>query len=802
MKRSDIFLRPEDEMEFMPIIPLNEDEAENTDETSIPADLPLLPLRNTVLFPGVVLPITVGRDRSIKAVNDVYKTDKLVGVVAQKDSGVEDPTANDLENTGTVAKIIKLIKMPDGGTTIIIQGRKRFAIEKIIAEDPYFRATIHLLEEDKVNMENDQHFAATVSSIKDLAAQIILLSPNMPSEASVILKNIENPSFLIHFVSSNISSDLKEKQDLLEMNDIKVRAEKLMHLLNRELQFAELKNQLTTRTKTELDKQQKEYFLQQQLKSIKEELGGDVNEREIREMQKKADAKKWPDTAKEAFKKGIEKLERMHVSTPDYSVVYNHLDLMLELPWDEGTTDSYDLGKAKKILDRDHYGMNKIKERLLEYLAVLKLKGDMKSPILCFVGPPGIGKTSLGRSIAAALNRKYVRLSLGGLHDESEIRGHRKTYIGAMPGRILQSIRKAKTCNPVIILDEVDKVGNDFRGDPSSALLEVLDPEQNHTFYDNYLELEYDLSKVLFIATANDIQHIQPALRDRLEIIDLNGYAVEEKVQIAQRHLLPKQKELHGLKNLNIKVSNSVLEKIIEDYTRESGVRELDRQLASIMRSLAKEYAIKEKLKPSLTAKDVERILGRPKYSNDLYKIANMPGVAVGLAWTYVGGDILFIETTQSDGKGELKLTGNLGNVMKESATTALTYLQANARKYGIDPEAFQKKNIHIHVPEGAVPKDGPSAGVTMMTAIASALTGRKVKPYLAMTGEITLRGQVLPVGGIKEKVLAARRAGMREVVMCWQNEKDVQEINSDFIKGMKFHYVKNMQQVLDLSLV
>ncbi len=802
MKRSDIFLRPEDEMEFMPIIPLNEDEAENADEVSIPSELPLLPLRNTVLFPGVVLPITVGRDRSIKAVNDVYRTDKLVGVIAQKDSTVEDPTVNDLENTGTVAKIIKLIKMPDGGTTIIIQGRKRFAIEKITTEDPYFKAAIHLLEEDKVNIENDQHFAATVSSIKDLAAQIILLSPNMPSEASVILKNIENPSFLIHFVSSNISSDLKEKQDLLEMNDIKVRAEKLMHLLNRELQFAELKNQLTNRTKTELDKQQKEYFLQQQLKSIKEELGGDVNEREIREMQKKADAKKWPDAAKEAFKKGIEKLERMHVSTPDYSVVYNHLDLMLELPWNEGTIDSYDLGKAKKILDRDHYGMNKIKERLLEYLAVLKLKGDMKSPILCFVGPPGIGKTSLGRSIAAALNRKYVRLSLGGLHDESEIRGHRKTYIGAMPGRILQSIRKAKSCNPVIILDEVDKVGSDFRGDPSSALLEVLDPEQNHTFYDNYLELEYDLSKVLFIATANDIQHIQPALRDRLEIIDLNGYAVEEKVQIAKRHLLPKQKELHGLKNLNIKVGDSVLEKIIEDYTRESGVRELDRQLASIMRSLAKEYATKGKLKPSLTAKDVERILGKPRYSNDLYKIANMPGVAVGLAWTYVGGDILFIETTQSEGKGELKLTGNLGNVMKESATTALTYLQSNARKYGIDPEAFQKKNIHVHVPEGAVPKDGPSAGITMMTAIASALTGRKVKPYLAMTGEITLRGQVLPVGGIKEKILAAKRAGMKEVVMCWQNEKDVQEINSDFIKGMKFHYVKNMQQVLDLSLV
>ena len=802
MKRSDIFLRPEDEMEFMPIIPLNEDDTESTDEISVPSELPLLPLRNTVLFPGVVLPITVGRDRSIKAVNDVYKTDKLVGVIAQKDSAVEEPTINDLENTGTVAKIIKLIKMPDGGTTIIIQGRKRFAIEKIVAEDPYFKATIQLLEEDKVSIDDDQHFAATVSSIKDLAAQIILLSPNMPSEASVILKNIENPSFLIHFVSSNISSDLKEKQELLEMNDLKVRAEKLMHLLNRELQFAELKNQLTTRTKTELDKQQKEYFLQQQLKSIKEELGGDANEREIREMQKKAETKKWPKAAKEAFKKGIEKLERMHVSTPDYSVVYNHLDLMLELPWDEGTVDSYDLTKAKKILDRDHYGMNKIKERLLEYLAVLKLKGDLKSPILCFVGPPGIGKTSLGRSIAAALNRKYVRLSLGGMHDESEIRGHRKTYIGAMPGRILQSIRKAKSCNPVIILDEVDKVGNDFRGDPSSALLEVLDPEQNNTFYDNYLELEYDLSKVLFIATANDLQHIQPALRDRLEIIDLNGYAVEEKVQIAKRHLLPKQKELHGLKAMNIKVSDAVLEKIIEDYTRESGVRELDRQLASIMRSQAKEYVIKSKLKPALTTKDIQKILGKPRYSNDLYKIANMPGVAVGLAYTYVGGDILFIETTQSDGKGELKLTGNLGNVMKESASTALTYLQANARKYSIDPELFQKRNIHVHVPEGAVPKDGPSAGITMTTAIASALTGRKVKPYLAMTGEITLRGQVLPVGGIKEKVLAAKRAGMKEVVMCWQNEKDVQEINSDFIKGLKFHYVKNMQQVLDISLV
>ena len=801
MKSKEIFLRPEDEMEFMPIIPLNEDDSEIVDETQIPSEIALLPLRNTVLFPGVVIPITVGRDKSVKAVNDAYKADKLVGVVAQKDSTIEEPLVKDIEKIGTVAKIIKLIKMPDGGTTIIIQGRKRFAIEQVTSEDPYFKANITLLEEERIDLETDQHFAATVSSIKDIASQIILLSPNMPAEASVILKNIENPAFLIHFVSSNINIDLKEKQELLEINEIKVRAEKLMHLLNRELQFAELKNQLTNKTKIELDKQQKEYFLQQQLKSIKEELGGDSNEREIREMHKKAESKKWPESAKELFNKGIAKLERMHVSTPDYSVVYNHLDLMLELPWEEGTVDSYDLAKAKKILDRDHYGMNKIKERLLEYLAVLKLKGDMKSPILCFVGPPGIGKTSLGRSIASALNRKYVRLSLGGMRDESEIRGHRKTYIGAMPGRIIQSIRKTKSSNPVIILDEIDKVGKDFHGDPSSALLEVLDPEQNHTFYDNYLEIEYDLSRVLFIATANDLQHIQPALRDRLEIIDLNGYAVEEKVQIAKRHLVVKQKELHGLKNVTVKITDSVLVHIIEDYTRESGVRELDRQLASIMRALAKEYAIKGKLKPTVTGKDVEKILGKPRYSNELYKIANMAGVAVGLAWTYVGGDILFIETSLSDGKGELKLTGNLGNVMKESAISAVTYLQANARKHAIDPEVFQKKNIHVHVPEGAVPKDGPSAGITMMTAIASAITGKKVKPYVAMTGEITLRGQVLPVGGIKEKILAAKRAGMKEVILCWQNEKDVQEINSDFIKGIKFHYVKTMQQVLDIAL-
>jgi len=795
---------PEDEMEFMPIIPLNEDDDGNADDTAIPGELPILALRNTVLFPGVVIPITVGRDKSIKAVNDAYKSDKLIGVVAQKDSNVEEPTISDLEDIGTVAKIAKLIKMPDGGTTIIIQGRKRCKIEEVTTDDPYFKAKITVLTDEV--LKDDADFNAMVSSIKDLAGQIVNLSPNLPSEAAIILKNIENPSFLIHFVSSNLNSDIKEKQRLLEISNIKARAELLMNLMQTELQYAELKNKVTNKTRAELDKQQRDYFLQQQMKAIKDELGGD-NAPEVKEMQKKAEGKKWTAAAKEMFNKGVEKLERMHPSTPDYSVVYNHLDLMLDLPWEEYTADSYDLKKAKKILDNDHYGMQKIKERILEYLAVLKLKGDMKSPILCFLGPPGIGKTSLGKSIAAAINRKYVRVSLGGLHDESEIRGHRKTYIGAMPGRILQSIRKIKSSNPVMILDEIDKVGSDHRGDPSSALLEVLDPEQNNTFYDNYLELEYDLSKVLFIATANNISNIPAPLRDRLEIIDLSGYAVEEKIEIARRHLIPKQKEMHGLtgqgagKEADFKINDETLEKIIQDYTRESGVRELDRQLASIMRYQAKELVVKGKLKATITAPDVEKILGRSRYSNDLYKTANMPGVAVGLAWTYVGGDILFIETQLSDGKGDLQLTGNLGTVMKESATTAFTYLEANCKKINIDSDLFKKKDVHIHVPEGATPKDGPSAGITMLSALASAFTGRKIKPYLAMTGEITLRGQVLPVGGIKEKVLAAKRAGLKEIIMCSQNEKDVGEINQQYIKGIKFHYVKNMQQVLDIAL-
>ena len=791
----------EEDNEFIPLFSFNEQSEENEPEMVIDSLLPILPLRNTVLFPGVVIPITVGRDKSIQAVKASYNKDKLIGVVSQKDGNIEDPTPADLCQIGTVAKIIKMIKMQDGGTTIIIQGKKRFELLEMKEEDPFFKASVKVLVEDKVEKEN-QNFQAYLSNIKDLATQIIQLSPNFPSEAAMILKNIESPLFLINFVSSNLSVDVNDKQALLEQNNITLRAEKLIQFLQQELQFVELKNKVANKTRTEIDKQQRDYFLQQQLKSIKDELGGDPNERELAEMKKKAEGKKWPESAKKLFQNGLEKLERMHPSTPDYSVVYNHLDLLLDLPWEEYTADNYDLKNAKKVLDADHYGMGKIKNRILEYLAVLKIKGDMKSPILCFLGPPGIGKTSLGKSIAHAIGRKYIRVSLGGLHDESEIRGHRKTYIGAMPGRIIQSLRKVKTSNPVMILDEIDKIGSDHRGDPSSALLEVLDPEQNNSFYDNYLESEYDLSKTLFIATANDISRIQPALRDRLEIIDLSGYAVEEKIEIAKRHLLPKQRQAHGLDKINFKVLDNVLEKVIEDYTRESGVRELDRQLASIMRYQAKELAYKHKVKPTVTKTDLNKILGQAKYSNEIYKTVNMPGVAVGLAWTYVGGDILFIEVLLADGKGGLKLTGNLGNVMKESVDTALTYLQSNAKKIGVDPNLFTTKAIHVHVPEGAVPKDGPSAGITMLTALTSAFTGRKVKPYLAMTGEITLRGQVLPVGGIKEKILAAKRAGMKEIILCWQNEKDINEIDHSFIKGLQFHYVKNMQQVLDLALV
>ncbi|MCB0698800.1 MAG: endopeptidase La [Chitinophagaceae bacterium] len=796
----DMYLsQQEEEMEFMPIVPLGEEEMDEQEIKDLPKDIPVIALRNTVLFPNVVLPITVARDKSVKAIADAQKHGKWIGVLAQKDGEKEDPTTEEIYHTGTIAKIVKQIKMPDGNTTIFIMGRMRFKVDAFTQTEPYFRANVNYLEDNFP--KGDAEFEALISSVKDLSEQIAQSSPNIPNETSIVLRNIEHQSFLIHFISSNLAAKLEDKQVLLEENDIKTRAEKLLQLLQSELQLLELKNEITNKTRADIDKQQREYFLQQQLKSIREELGGEPNEREIRDLQKRAEGVKFSEEAKELFKKNIEKLERMHPSTPDYSVIYNHLDLMLDLPWGVYTEDDYDLKRAQKVLDTDHYGMDKIKERILEYLAVLKLKGDMKSPILCFVGPPGIGKTSLGRSIAHSINRKYTRLSLGGLHDESELRGHRKTYIGAMPGRIVQSLRKTKSSNPVFILDEIDKVGKDFRGDPSSALLEILDPEQNNTFYDNYLEVEYDLSKVLFIATANSLSSIQPALRDRLEIIHLTGYSLEEKIEIAKRHLIPKQKELHGLDKQKIKLTDKVLAKVIQEYTRESGVRELDRTIASIMRSIALKVAMGSKINAQLSEADIVDVLGKPKFSNDQYTKGHPAGVAVGLGWTEVGGDILFIETALAKGKGQLVLTGNLGNVMKESASTALSYLKSNAADYNITPETFSGNDIHIHVPEGAIPKDGPSAGITMLSALTSAFTGRKVRAYIAMTGEITLRGQVLPVGGIKEKILAAKRAGMKEIILCKQNMKDVEEINKAYIRGLKFHYVTEMNEVLDIAL-
>ena len=794
-----MLFQQEQEMEFMPILPLGEDGIEDQEIGSLPTDIPIIALRNTVLFPNVVLPITVARDKSVKAIAEANKSGKWIGVVAQKDGNNEDPMPEDIYQVGTLAKVVKHIKLPDGNTAVFIMGKARFHIESFKQVDPYFTATVKYLED--VFPVGDTTFDALMSSIKDHSERIAQQSTNIPNETSIILRNIEQQSYLMHFVASNMSAKLQEKQSLLEEDDVKKRAEHLLKMLQSELHMVELKNEINNKARADIDKQQREYFLQQQLKSIKEELGGDTNEREIRDLQKRAEEVKLTEAARELFNKNIQKLERMHPSTPDYSVIYNHLDLILDLPWGSYTEDNYDLKRAQKVLDHDHYGMDKIKDRILEYLAVLKLKGDMKSPILCFVGPPGIGKTSLGRSIANSINRKYVRFSLGGLHDESELRGHRKTYIGAMPGRIIQSLRKVQSANPVFILDEVDKIGKDFRGDPSSALLEILDPEQNNSFYDNYLELEFDLSKVLFIATANSLAEIQPALRDRLEIIQLTGYSAEEKIEIAKRHLIPKQKELHGLKKTPLRFPDKVINKMIQQYTRESGVRELDRLMAAVMRSVAKQVALEEVVAPQVTAEQIEKVLGKPKFNNEIYTKGHPAGVTVGLAWTYVGGDILFIEAGLSKGKGGFTLTGNLGNVMKESASTALSYLKAHAAEYKIPSEKFEENNVHIHVPEGAVPKDGPSAGITMLTSLASAYTGRKVKPYLAMTGEITLRGQVLPVGGIKEKVLAARRAGIKHIILCAQNQNDVEEINPDFIKGLKFHYVDEMSEVLDFAL-
>lgn len=800
MNLSDIFLAgQEEDMEFMPIVPLGEVEIEDAEKKKLSKELPILVLRNTVLFPNVVLPITVAREKSVKAIEAAQKSGGMIGVIAQKDASSEDPLIKDVYRIGTVAKIVKQIKLPDGNTTLFILGRMRFQIDNYTQESPYIKATVRYLEDHFP--KDDKEFDAMISSVKDMSERIVSLSSNIPSETGLMLRNIDNISFLVHFIASNLERKLVDKQGLLEINDVKERTQKLLELLKTELQMAELKNEITSKTRGEIDKQQREYFLQQQLKSINEELGSESNDREIKDLQKRAESKKWPQTALDAFDKDIERLERMHPQAPDYSVVYNHADLLLDLPWNECTEDTYDLKKALKVLDKDHYGMEKIKERILEYLAVLKLKGDMKSPILCFVGPPGVGKTSLGQSIAHAIHRKYARLSLGGLHDESELRGHRKTYIGAMPGRIIQNIRKLKTSNPVFVLDEVDKIGNDYRGDPSSALLEILDPEQNNTFYDNYLELEYDLSKVLFIATANNINDIHPALRDRLEVIQLTGYSVEEKVEIAKRHLVPKEKITHGLQDVPVAFSSSVLQYLIQNYTRESGVRELERQIAAVLRSVAKKVASEESVEKSITKELIESSLGKPKFNEEKY-LKDLPaGVVVGLAWTYVGGDILFIEASKSKGKGNLTLTGNLGDVMKESATTALSYIKAHAEELGIDFSVFEESNIHIHVPEGAVPKDGPSAGVTMLTALTSLLKGKPVKPNLAMTGEITLRGQVLPVGGIKEKVLAAKRFGVKTIIMCDKNQRDVEEINPDFIKGVKFIYVSKMNEVLKQAL-
>ncbi len=787
----------DDEVEFLPMMSIEEED--DSKKETYKESLPILPLRNTVLYPGVVIPITVGRDKSLKAVKEAYKADKIIGVVAQQDARVEDPETKDLSEIGTVARIVKLLKMPDGSNTVIIQGKQRFKIKEFTKEDPYIRAKVEYLAEEQPS--NTDEFNATVANIKELAGEIIRLAPNIPSEAAIVLKNIDSPTFLMHFISSNLNNELVEKQAILAEDDLYKRSQMVLTHLNKELQMLELRNRIQSKVKSDIEKQQKDYFLHQQLKTIQEELGADEFNPDIKRLKEKSRGKKWSKPVQDTFTKELEKLERMNAAAAEYSVSLNYLDLLLELPWEEYTKDNFDLSKARKILDKDHYGLDKIKDRILEYLAVLKLKGDMKSPILCFVGPPGVGKTSLGRSIAQSLNRKYVRMSLGGLHDESEIRGHRKTYIGAMPGRVIQSIKKVKTGNPVFILDEVDKVGTDFRGDPSSALLEVLDPEQNNAFYDNYLELEYDLSKVLFIATANSLNTIQPALRDRMEIIMLGGYSVEEKIEIAKRHLVPKTRTDHGIKPNQVKISDKVLEAIIDKYTREAGVRELDRQLAGIMRFVAKHVAMNEEYNPVISKDQLHKILGAERYDRDIFTEKQPAGVAIGLAWTSVGGDILFIEASLSKGKGILTLTGNLGDVMKESATTALSYIRANTEKLGVDVEDFSAWNVHIHVPEGAIPKDGPSAGITMLTALASAFTGRAIKPYLAMTGEITLRGKVLPVGGIKEKILAAKRSGLKEIILCKTNKRDIAEIPAEYLEGLTFHYVERMEEVLELAL-
>jgi len=788
-----------EDTEFLPLMS-DEDEAKISKEDT-PDVLSILPLRNTVLFPGVIIPITIGRDRSVKLIKDAENGNKTIGVVSQKDFDTELPEIKDLNEVGTVAHILKMLKMPDGNITAVIQGRKRFKIEEMVQDEPYYKARISDLKEVKPE-KNDEEFTALVSSVKDLALRIIDESPNIPSEAAIAIKNIKNTSFAINFVSSNMNIGLPEKQSLLEDVDLKKRAISVLELLTKELQLLEMKNKIQSKVQTDLDKQQREYYLNQQMKAIQEELGGSGSQKEIDEMRTQGTKKKWNKEVANAFDKELRKLQRMNSSMSDYAVQRSYIELVLDLPWDEVTTDSFDLKKAKEILDRDHFGLEKVKERIIEHLAVLKLRGDMKSPILCLYGPPGVGKTSLGKSIAEALGRKYERVSLGGLRDESEIRGHRKTYIGAMPGRIIKSIQKAKSSNPVFVLDEIDKVTRDSHGDPSSALLEVLDPEQNEAFHDNYLELDYDLSKVMFVATANSLAPIQPALRDRMEIIEINGYTIEEKVQIAKKHLLPKQLKSHGLKTEQFTLSDAILEKIVDQYTRESGVRTLDKMVSKMIRNVAKSLAMEESFDYSPGNDVVEKVLGAPRFDRDRFTDNSVAGVVTGLAWTSVGGDILFIESSLSKGKGKLSVTGNLGKVMKESITLAMEYLKAHAREYGIDTDVFDKWNVHVHVPEGATPKDGPSAGITMFTSLVSSFTQRKVKEKIAMTGELTLRGKVLPVGGIKEKILAAKRSGINEIILSKQNKKDILEINEKYVKGMTFHYVDTLKEVTDIALL
>ncbi len=787
----------DEESEFLPL--MSQDDEDNMNKEVFPDDLPILPLRNNVLFPGVMIPITVGRDKSLRLLNDANKGKKIIGVVSQINQEEENPSFSDLHNVGTVAQIVRMLKMPDGSSTVIIQGKRRFEITEPYQTEPYMRAKVKFLEE--LPLEGDKkEMDLLYRTIKDLALQIIKDSPNIPSEAAFAIGNIESPVFMVNFISSNMNADVNKKQELLQELDFQKRARLVVEHLTLEAQLLEMKNEIHTKVRMDMDRQQREYFLNQQIRTIQDELGDNPQEQDVREMEERAALKKWLPETEKMFRKELAKLQRMNPQGAEYTVQLNFLDTLLDLPWNDFSIDNLDLKHAEAVLERDHFGLEKVKQRILEYLAVLKLKGDMKSPILCFYGPPGVGKTSLGKSVAEALGRKYVRMSLGGLHDESEIRGHRKTYIGAMPGRVVQHLKKAGSANPVFVLDEIDKLGRSNHGDPSSALLEVLDPEQNNAFYDNYIETEFDLSKVMFIATANSLSTIQGPLLDRMEIIEVNGYTIEEKIEIAKKHLLPKQLEAHGISKKELSIDKKTIEKIVENYTNESGVRGLDKQLAKVARNRARQVAVEEKYEVKVTIDHLHDILGagreRTKYDNN-----DVPGVVTGLAWTSVGGDILFIESSLTKGKGKLTLTGNLGDVMKESAVIALEFLKAHSDLLQLPQEKFDETNVHIHVPEGATPKDGPSAGITMLTALASSFTGRKVKKQLAMTGEITLRGEVLPVGGIKEKILAAKRANIKEIILCERNRKDVEEITADYIKGLKFHYVRQMKEVLALAL-